>query len=445
MIGVWMLFLTNTVKNRHESTTKMLIEFSVANFRSLRERQTFSLVKSKGNEQAESNTFSVTAVNRFELLRSAAIYGPNAGGKSNFINALRTMRKTVLDSAANLKRGDKLPITPFRLSTKTHNQPSEFEIIFIVDKVRYQYGFSATADRVTEEWLFAYPKGRPQRWFIRAWNQEQNDYDWDLGTNLSGEKQLWQKSTRDNALFLSTAVQLNSAQLQPIHDWFSSTLRLAGLGAWSPAFTAHLCENEKKNRILEFLRAADLDIADIVIDKRPFDPEGLPSEIPDSLREAISGQFKEKQILDIKTLHQTEEGEAVSFKLEEESDGTQKLFAFAGPWIDSLANGYVLFIDELHDNLHPNLVRFLVELFHNTATNPHNAQLIFTTHETSILNQEVFRRDQIWFCEKDKQQASTLYPLTDFSPRKGRENLELAYLSGRYGALPFVRQLEASP
>ena len=128
-----------------------------------------------------------------------------------------------------------------------------------------------------------------------------------------------------------------------------------------------------------------------------------------------------------------------NFDFEDESDGTQKLFSLAGPWIDSLDNGYVLFIDELHDNLHPLLVQFLVKLFHNTETNPNNAQLVFTTHETSILNQKVFRRDQIWFCEKDEDHATRLYPLTDFSPRKGRENLELAYLSGRYGALPYVR------
>jgi Predicted ATPases len=132
----------------------------------------------------------------------------------------------------------------------------------------------------------------------------------------------------------------------------------------------------------------------------------------------------------------------IPFILDDESTGTQKLFAFAGPWLDTLKNGYVLFVDELHDNLHPKLVQYLVELFHDAKTNPRNAQLFFTTHETSILNQSVFRRDQVWFCEKDERSATQLFPLTDFSPRKNRDNLEAAYLSGRYGAVPFIEPLK---
>ena len=420
----------------------MLIEFSVANFRSLRETQTFSLAKAKGDELLESNTFGTTAFNSFELLRSAAIYGPNASGKSNFLLALRTMRKVVLESATGLQRGDPLPVTPFRLDPVTAGQPSDFEVSFIVDQVRYQYGFSASAERIHEEWLLAYPKGRPQRWFGRAWDAQRGGYDWEIGNNLSGEKQLWQKSTRDNALFLSTAVQLNSEQLQPIYDWFKKTLRTTQLGGWSPTFSASLCEQSEKQQVMDFLRAADLNIDDIQVEKQTFDAQALPDDMPESLRVAIASDMKDKQVVRVKTVHKGSDGEAVVFDLVDESDGTQKLFAFAGPWIDALANGYVLFIDELHDNLHPRLVQFLVQLFHNGETNRHNAQLVFTTHETSILDQDVFRRDQIWFCEKTGEQATSLYPLTDFSPRKGRENLELSYLSGRYGAMPYIRPLK---
>lgn len=420
----------------------MLIEMSVANFRSFRGEQTFSLVKGKGDELLSTNTFEATAVNNIELLRSAAIYGPNASGKSNLLLALGTMKQVVLESAVNLQRGDKLPVMPFRLSAETRQQPSEFEVTFVVGSVRYQYGFAASTERIHEEWLLAYPKGRAQRWFGRAWNVEEQRYDWELGSNLTGEKQLWQKSTRANALFLSTAVQLNSEQLQPIFDWFNNTLRLANVGGWGPGFSASLCEDSSKSQVMDFLRAADLHIDDIVVESKPFDVETLPEGMPEPLRDVIAGNMKDKTILDIKTVHKDSDGKAVTFDFEDESDGTQKLFSFAGPWIDSLTNGYVLFIDELHDNLHPRLVQFLVQLFHNPETNPNNAQLVFTTHETSILNQEVFRRDQIWFCEKDASHATALYPLTDFSPRKGRENLELAYLSGRYGALPFIRSLE---
>lgn len=420
----------------------MLIEMSVANFRSFRETQTFTLVKGKGDEMVATNTFNAAAANNIALLRSAAIYGPNASGKSNLLLALQTMKQVVVESAINLHRGDKLPVTPFRLSPDTRQHPSEFEATFLVNGVRYQYGFAATAERIHEEWLLAYPKGRTQRWFSRAWDPTDQRYDWELGNNLTGEKQLWQKSTRDNALFLSTAVQLNSEQLQPIFDWFKNTLRLVNVGVWGPAFSASLCESSDKARIMDFLRAADLHIDDVLVELIPFDADTLPTAIPEPLRDMIAGDMKDKKIFDIKTVHKDDEGKPVDFDFVDESDGTRKLFSFAGPWIDSLTKGYVLFIDELHDNLHPRLVQFLVQLFHNLETNPNNAQLVFTTHETSILNQEIFRRDQIWFCEKDKNQATVLYPLTDFSPRKGRENLEAAYLSGRYGALPLIRPLK---
>ncbi len=420
----------------------MLIEMSVANFRSFRETQTFTLVKGKGDEMVATNTFNAAAANNIALLRSAAIYGPNASGKSNLLLALQTMKQVVVESAINLHRGDKLPVTPFRLSPDTRQHPSEFEATFLVNGVRYQYGFAATAERIHEEWLLAYPKGRTQRWFSRAWDPTDQRYDWELGNNLTGEKQLWQKSTRDNALFLSTAVQLNSEQLQPIFDWFKNTLRLVNVGVWGPAFSASLCESSGKARIMDFLRAADLHIDDVLVELIPFDADTLPTAIPEPLRDMIAGDMKDKKIFDIKTVHKDDEGKPVDFDFVDESDGTRKLFSFAGPWIDSLTKGYVLFIDELHDNLHPRLVQFLVQLFHNLETNPNNAQLVFTTHETSILNQEIFRRDQIWFCEKDKNQATVLYPLTDFSPRKGRENLEAAYLSGRYGALPLIRPLK---
>ncbi len=420
----------------------MLIEFSVANYRSLRDKQTFTLARGNGDEMAATNSFTAKAANEFELLRSAAIYGPNASGKSNFLKAIEAMKDIVVNSATNLKRGDKLPVAPYRLSRATQSAPCEFEVIFLVEGVRYQYGFTSTEKRIDEEWLFAYPKGRAQRWFARAWNDDTGQHEWDLGNNLTGEKQLWQRSTRDNALFLSSAVQLNSKQLQPIYDWFRSTLRMTNVQGWNAGFTISLCHKDDKSKVLDFLRAADLDIDDILLETKPLDPKALPEDMPEYVKSALLSELKGRELVDIRTVHKTTEGDSVVFDLEDESDGTQKLFAFAGPWLDSLKNGYVLFIDELHDNLHPKLVQFLVQLFHSDKTNPKNAQLVFTTHETSILNQEVFRRDQIWFCEKDDQQASHLYPLTDFNPRKGRENLELAYFSGRYGALPYIRPLD---
>ena len=164
--------------------------------------------------------------------------------------------------------------------------------------------------------------------------------------------------------------------------------------------------------------------------------------MPEVVKTSILEEMKDNEPLNIKTVHHSAQGKSVTFDFEDESDGTQTLFALAGLWLDALEDGFVMFVDELHNGLHPKMVEFLVRQFHSNETNPNNAQLVFTTHETSILRQDVLRRDQIWFCEKNKDQATQLYPLTDFSPRKDRENLEASYLAGRYGALPYLRNIK---
>lgn len=418
----------------------MLIEFSVTNFKSIRDRQTLSLVASKSNELADTQPFDapVSGGGDIKLLPSTAIYGANAAGKSNLLEAFSAMKIIVLESTVKLHRGALLPINPFKLDATTRNAPTKFEVIFIAGDVRYQYGFSATNERIVDEWLLAYPKNRPQHWIDRVWNKQKKKHDWSLGEFLVGEKNLWQKSTRENALFLSTAIQLNSQQLQPVFDWFKKT-RMVGISACDPVFSASLCaEKNKKQKILEHLQAADLGIDNIQVATTPFDPEILPEGMPKSMRQAIAQEMKNGKHYEIQTVHHDTNDKPVVFDFNDESDGTQKFFSFAGPWVDVLTNGYVLFVDELHNNMHPKLVTYLINLFNNKKTNPRDAQLIFTTHETAILNQKVLRRDQVWFCEKDKAQATQVYPLSDFNPRKGRENLELAYLSGRYGAVPFV-------
>lgn len=418
----------------------MLVEFTVKNYRSIKEEQVFSMVKAKGDELDISNCFNPDAPASVTLLRSAAIYGANAAGKSNVIRAMMEMESIVRNSASSSQEGDAISVTPFLFDESSSSEPTEFEMIFISEGVRYQFGFCSTKTHITEEWLIAYPKGRAQRWYSRSFNEKKNASEYKFSDYLLGQKSVWQNSTRSNALFLSTAVQLNSDQLKPVFNWFKESLRPANVGGWGPGFTASLCEGEKsKAKVLEFLKAADLGIHDIRIDKEKFDPDSISEDLPDSIREQIIKGMKDHDIIDIKTIHKSESGKSIALDFDAESDGTQKLFSFAGPWLDALNKGFVLVIDELHDNLHPKMVEYLVNLFHNDKTNPNNAQLIFTTHETSILNQDIFRRDQIWFCEKDEKEATSLYPLTDFSPRKDRENIELGYLSGRYGALPFIR------
>ena len=391
----------------------MLVEFRFQNFLSFKEPQSFTTVKSKSGERPV-NAFSIMPKNEFSLLKSAAVYGPNSCGKSNFLKALAAMKGIVTNP---LQHGMKLPLVPFRLNSETVTQPTEFEVSFIVRGVKYQYGFSASAERIYDEWFFAFPAGRPQKWFARVWDAGSGKHLWKFSQFLQGPKKLWLQSTRENALFLSTAVQLNSEQLTPVFEWFSNTLRFVGTEGLSSDSTARFCMGDGKESVLQFLKAADFNIEDIRIEENNRHAEPT---------------------YEIHTVHTDSSGQPVLFNFRNESSGTQKFFSFAEPILNILSNGSVLCIDELNVNFHPKLVQFLVELFHDPKTNPQNAQLIFTTHDTIILTQKIFRRDQIWFCDKNREQASFLYPLSDFSPKKGKENLEQGYLSGRYGALPLV-------
>ena len=411
----------------------MLVEFSVTNFRSIRDKQTLSMVKGKGHEHEATHTFKPTAPGSETLLKSAAIYGANAAGKSNIIKAISTMRKMVVESAKG-QLGDKLPVTPFMFDPETPKQPSEFEIIFIQDNVRYQYGFSATEERIWSEWLFAYPKGRSQRWFERNYDPETGDYTWHLDTNLKGEKKVWKDSTRDNALFLSTAVQLNAVALSVVFLFLD---KISGLDVelhQKILMLAAMGNPEIKTEVVLMLKKSGIKVDDI----------SCPSQ-DDIMKEVnkvgFLGLSEANELRSKIIFHKIILNESYETPIEEESDGTRKMLLFCClVWV-KLATGGQMIIDEINNSLHPRLVQYLISIFNSNFYNKKNAQLIFTTHETSVLDQDVFRRDQIWFCEKDENHATRLYSLLDFKPRKGYENLEAAYLAGRYGAVPVINSL----
>lgn len=407
----------------------MLIEFNVANYRSIRETQTLSMVSSKHYKEFEdSNCFDSKLRGFSKLLRTGAIYGPNAAGKSNLLRAIHFMRKFILKSHSH-QEGQPIDVEPFALSTDTRSKPSEFEISFVQDAVRYQYGFVVNKTRVIKEYLSAYPKGKEQRWYERSYDPSTNRDVYNFGDKFAGQRQLWRNATRQNALFLSTAIQLNSEQLRPVFIWFNLNVIVIGVGGITPKFSIDECDVDegKKKQILAFMNSADIGISDIEVKKTSKFIGGLP-------RSNIE-HFKETK--DIKFTHQAMNGDPVYFDLKDESDGTQKLFAYAAPWLDVLAKGKVIVIDELDTSLHPLLVHYLINLIQNQNTNKHNAQLIFTTHNASLLDAKIFRRDQIWFVEKNRENASNLYSLGEFSPRKG-EAIEKGYLTGRYGALPNI-------
>lgn len=422
----------------------MLIEFNVTNYRSLRDTQTLSMAASTYfKEMEEQNSFDTSIKGLPKLLRSVVIYGPNASGKSNLIASLKFMHFMVLSSAKEIQEGEELGFAPFMLDNLSKDKATECEVIFIEGTVRYQYGFALNRTRIIREWLIAYPEGRPQRWFDREYNATSNEDTYEFGSKFLGGRlrQEWKKATRDNALFLSVAVQLNCEQLKPVFHWFQKRLRIISSSSHiylDPGYTASVCETEEgKKSVLNFLNTADLSIADIHIEKKKFSSDDLPNDMPAELKEYIRKEMEGKDLPRIKFLHKnTETGEEVPFGAGAESDGTKNLFSFAGPWLDVIGSDKVLFVDEIDSSLHPLIVHQLVRLLHRSGS---KAQLVFTTHDTTILSQDIMRRDQVWFIEKDKSNASKLYPLSDFKVRQ-KESLESGYLRGRYGAIPFIKE-----
>jgi AAA15 family ATPase/GTPase len=441
----------------------MLVEFSVENYRSIKERQTLSLVASPDKTMLESNSFAMPNSKKMRLLTSAAIYGANASGKSNLLQAIQVLRSIVLNSASRMQVGDLFPIQAFLFDGESAQNPTGFEVIFIQDNIRYEYGVSLDKHRVYEEWLLAYPKGRPQTWFSRQYNpenpelkEEADGYEWSF-PSLKGEKKRIQQLVRPNALFLSHAAQNNHPQLTEIFHWFSDRLRIINTKISIREYTALLCKNRPGflEYVLGLILAADSGIDDLLVETKQLPNElkksidGLPdvlSEVGLVVQSDFTDQmfkiFQTRVSHDIVTFHKLNNEKSIGLKLEEESEGTQRFFELAGPWLEVLIEGKILLIDELDRSMHPILARELVKMLHNPENNIQNGQLIFTTHDTTLLDSEIFRPDQIWFTEKDKSQTQ-LYSLLEFRPRKD-ESLQRGYLLGRYGAIPFINGLNIS-
>lgn len=424
---------------------EMLVEFRVENFLSIQDEQILSMLASSDNTFLNSHTNNNE---KLKLLKSSVIYGANAAGKSNIIKALAIMNSMVVSSTKQ-QRGDKLPVTPFLLGNED-NKPTKFEIIFIQNNTRYQYGFILNSEKILEEWLLAFGESnRAQKWFERIYNKKEDKYDYSFGAKFLGSKQLWAENTRENALYLSTAIQFNSNQLKPVFDFFLNNLRVTCGDKWEDGkeVTIDILKKDKQ-KIMDYIKIADLDIEDINLEEQELDADKLKllmllKEIRQAIRSDLDKGMKLTQT-NIYTIHTNQQGELVTFDMEtSESQGTKKFFSLIGPWIEALKNGYTIVVDELHTHMHPLMTKFLVNLFHNENLNKNNAQLIFTTHDTSILNQDIFRRDQIWFCEKQNK-ATKLYSLSDFKVRKDKTKLEDDYLLGRFGALPYFKEISLS-
>ncbi len=420
----------------------MLLEFSVTNYRSINKRVTLSLVASKDETHAE-NTFPVEGGADLSLLKSVAIYGANASGKSNLLRALSFMMRFVRTSASEGQRGDPIDVEPFKLDPETAKQPSEFELAFILDGERYVYGFMADQERVYEEWLTAARK-KPRVLFRRS-----SDGDFYFGPSWRGARRKLAAMTRPNALFLSVAVQFANTTAEPVFDWFRDSLRAISDEPETESemlFTINMFAQDEDfpKHLARFIKDADIGIDRFGLERVPLSERLL--ELPERLRKPfLSGLPQEHQDIlqdaydhDVKSFHTSTDGSEVVFDLRrDESAGTVRLFALAGPFLHVLSKGCVLLVDDIASKLHPLLTRFLIDEIHRAST---GSQLIFTTHDCSLLDSGLFRRDQIWFTEKDRPGATDLYSIWDYKPRKD-ENFRTGYLQGRYGAIPFVGEL----
>ncbi len=421
----------------------MLIQFSVGNYRSFKDIVTLSMVAAnitaKYKELDTNNVFSIN--NNINLLKSAAIYGANASGKSNLIRAFGFMRQFVLNSSKESLSTDPIQVERFRLNTVTENEPSFFEVIFYLNGKRYRYGFEIDNQRIYSEWLY-HAGVRETKLFTR------NQGDFSLSKVFKEGKGLTER-TRNNALFLSVVDQWNGPISQSILGWFKKIGLISGLeDVGYRMFTVEQIAKGGKlgDNIVTFIKELDLAISDLRVDQVKMSEEILPQTMPPELKNLLLKNTDYQTT--VITSHRKYDSDLKPVAVEEfglddnESEGTRKLFSFAGPLLYTLQNGRILIVDELDARFHPLITSSIIRLFNSNTTNPHNAQLLFVTHDTNLLNNKLFRRDQIWFTEKDRFGATDIYSLAEYKVRNDA-SFESDYISGKYGAIPYLGDIQA--
>ncbi|GGK37076.1 AAA family ATPase [Nocardia camponoti] len=405
----------------------MLLRFRVANHRSIRDEYELSLIGTEFNEGTARETGLTSKGRPVTASPVAGIFGANASGKSNLLSALRFMRTAIRDSVAEwAKTPTLIPREPFKLDPESRDQSSLFEVDLLLGTppIRYTYGFELSDERVEAEWLHAYPHGKRNIWFDRdaARGDAGSDEFVFRGTGFKGRREDLVAFTRPNALFLSVGATFNDPQLRAIHAWFNDNFWLvspatdiAARTRWTQRLLTDVKDSPQfAEDVTRLLAVADLGLTGVDID-----PE--------------SDQ--------VQLRHQAKDGDVALDFLSEESLGTHAWFAFLGPLLSVLKSGAVLLVDELDSSLHPTLAAEVVRLFQDADANPEGAQLIFTTHDATLLGNNVLERpldrDQVWLTAKQRSGETELYPLIDAKPRK-EDNLERGYLRGRYGGIPRI-------
>lgn len=419
----------------------MLIQFTVENFLSIRDKVYLSLEPSKDNEHPEN----LITKGEYNAVTSAAIYGANASGKTSLFKAI-TIALIMLRNSNNIQVTDRLPVVPFKFDSESKNKPTSFEFTFIAsDNKKYIYGFSATAERIVEEYLYCYNSAKPTLIFDLKEGEEPK-----YNRAYKGKLETAYQMNTPNKLFLATATTWNAECTKIPFEWlaesidtFTEVMDLSGVAV-------EKYRTDENRQYIDFtknlLKQADINISSIEVDaKEVIGGAALPIQIMVQGKMIPPNEGKRYEV-EITTGHTIvdEDGNSIEYPLtlQEESLGTQLLF-FYGPLLkDAFEKGKTLILDEIDKSMHPSLVKFIMNLFRDPDINKAGAQLIVTTHETGILTLDMFRRDQIYFTEKDSKTGVTdLYSLDEFSVRK-TENIEKGYLMGRYGAIPFLQNEE---
>jgi hypothetical protein len=423
----------------------MLLSFRVSNFRSIREEQEFSFLASSAPPRSRADEGEGWVEDVGTL---AGIFGANASGKSNMLKALDFMYNAVRRSYTDWAARDAIPVNPFALDAASRDEPSLFEAVFQLNGVRYQYGFRLTRREVVGEWLYAYVTHRRQVWFERDVSSPEV---WYFGKSFTGRNKVISDLTRPTALFLSTATANNHRMAGEAESFFRKHLKAAWPDdkAARTDYTKRLVSGEKRrSEVEDLLRFADLGIRSARVRPKKMDVKfkDQAAQVFRALESSLSeldANFTIREDTDrIEFGHSVgNEQELFFLPFEAESLGTQAWFALIGPILNVISSGGTLTIDEIDASLHPHLTSEILRIFSDPKRNPKQAQLLFTSHDTTLmggmLGGRELTRDQIWFTEKKADGATVLYPLTDFSPRK-TENLERGYLQGRYGAIPFL-------
>lgn len=422
----------------------MLLRFVVENLFCFAGEALFSMVATK--DDAHSNHKVKTG--RVDALRISALYGANAHGKTRLIRAMALAKRFITEG---FKPGQSIPVKPFLLDSHCRQKPSRFEFTFMVQGIEYTYGFVCDTKRFHEEWLFSRPNKREVMLFERVTNVEEVS-EFNIGRTLARGRMedhnflgFLIKGVRANELFLTHAVANNFAILKPVFNWFYDQLVILPTGGF-PGYFPELIHEEEDFRgfIGRFLQIADTGIVGIKVEKETKILDDIPDDVPEHIRKLIEKDIfdgvPKKQLTSSRTEivagHNTSDGEVVDFPMREESSGTKRLLELLPILYQSGTEGKVYVLDELDRALHPSLSRLFLETFLNSGPDNKN-QLVFTTHESNLLDLDLLRRDEIWFVEKDTDGKSHLYPLSSMKIRPD-VNIKRGYLHGRFGAIPFI-------